>query len=92
MKSLNVKITLKTADKLSDNAHLNPQYLIEFIEAYKASSVHNEGLEGITFNYTFKAPDDLHREVKLLAARKGLPLNEMLGRLLEQYYKGWGHE
>lgn len=90
MKSLNIKIPLSIAQQLDDNAQLNPEYLTGFLVSHLSygSTIKNHKLEGLMYNYTFKAPKDLHRMVKLKAIELDLPMNEFAGRLLAYYYKG----
>lgn len=89
MKSLNIKIPLSIVQSLRDNAHLNPNYITKFINAHlhKTDSVLEKPIKELTYTYTFKVPEDLHRAVKLVSVDKGVPMNELIGRLLAYEYK-----
>ena len=87
MKSLNVKIPLDIAARMSDNAELNPNYITGFIVSYfyRAEEL-DQPITGPAFNYTFKIDNDLHKSIKLKAIELDLPMNEVVGRLLVEYY------
>ena len=89
MKTINIKIPLDIAQDLDDRARLNPQWLTSFIVVnWKyVGLVADKPLEGLTSNYSFKVVDELHKTVKFKAVELDLPMNELLGRLLQQYYK-----
>lgn len=87
MKSLNVKIPLSVAQRMDDNAQLNPIYLTQFIidnltYVYSLDKPINE----LSYNYTFKIDTDLHKSIKLIALEADLPMNELVGRLLAKFY------
>lgn len=90
MKSLNIKIPIKVAQAMDNNAELNPSYITSFIVTHlnygKTAQEHE--MTGLTYNYTFKVPSDLHKAVKLKSIELNLPMNEFIGRLLDYYYKG----
>ena len=87
MKSLNVKIPLEVAQRMDDNAHLNPIYLSKFI---RGNLIHADNLEhpisDLCYNYTFKIDNDLHKSIKLKALEVNLPMNELVGRLIDKFY------
>ena len=87
MKSLNIKIPLSDAQDMDDNEQLNPIYLSEFITA---TLNHNDSLDNpireLCYNYTFKIDNDLHKSIKLKALELDLPMNELVGRLIDKYY------
>ena len=87
MKSLNIKIPLSDAQDMDDNAQLNPIYLTEFITA---NLIHSDNLEhpisDLCYNYTFKIDSELHKSIKLKALEVNLPMNELVGRLIDKYY------
>lgn len=89
LKSLNIKIPLRIANKMDENGHLNPKYVGEFVAKHLDSA---EGLdkpiEGLTFTYVFKIDGDLHTKVKIKATEYGLNMNDLVGRIIQQYYKG----
>ena len=87
MKSLNVKIPLPIAERMDDNAQLNPIFLTQFITdnlsyVYSLDKPINE----LSYNYTFKIDTDLHKSIKLIALEADLPMNELIGRLLVKFY------
>ena len=87
MKSLNVKIPLTVAQRMDDNAQLNPIFLTQFITdnlsyVYSLDKPINE----LSYNYTFKIDTDLHKSIKLIALEADLPMNELVGRLLAKFY------
>lgn len=87
MKSLNAKIPLSVAQRMDENAQLNPTYLAQFITdnlsyIYSLDKPINE----LSYNYTFKIDDDLHKSIKLIALEADLPMNELVGRLLAKFY------
>ena len=88
MKSLNVKIPITIAQRLDDNAQLNPIYLTEFITANLS---HADSLEqpisDLCYNYTFKIDNKLHKTIKLKAIELDLPMNDLVGRLLVKFYQ-----
>ena len=94
MKNLNVKIPLSIAQHMDDNALLNPIYLTEFITVNlnHADSL-DKPISELCYNYTFKIDTDLHKTIKLKALEVDLPMNELIGRLIEkcfyfyQYYQ-----
>lgn len=87
MKSLNIKIPIADAQLMDDNAQLNPTYLTEFITA---TLIHADSLDkpisDMCYNYTFKIDDKLHKTIKLKALEVNLPMNDLVGRLIEKYY------
>ena len=88
MKSLNVKIPLEVAQRMDDNAHLNPIYLSKFI---RGNLIHADNLEqpinDLCYYYTFKIDSELHKTIKLTALEVDLPMNELVGRLLSKFYQ-----
>lgn len=89
MKTINIKIPLDIAQDLDDRARLNPQWLTSFIVVNWSfvNLVTDKPVEGLTSNYSFKVVDDLHKMIKLKAVELDLPMNELLGRLLQSFYK-----
>ena len=87
MKSLNIKIPISDAQDMDDNAQLNPTYLSEFITA---TLIHADSLDmpisDLCYNYTFKIDSELHKAIKLKALEVNLPMNELVGRLIDRYY------
>ena len=60
MKSLNVKIPLSVAQRMDDNAQLNPIFLTQFITD-NLSYVYSldKPINDLCYNYTFKIDNDL---------------------------------
>lgn len=89
LKTINIKIPLDIAQDLDDRARLNPQWLTSFIVYHwpNVNQVKNKPVEGLNYNYSFKVENYIHKMVKLKAVELDLPMNELLGRLLQQYYK-----
>lgn len=89
MKTINIKIPLNIAQDLDDRARLNPQWLTSFILANweNVTLVIDKPVEGLSYNYSFKVDDKLHKMVKLKAVELNMPMNELLGRLLQIFYK-----
>lgn len=89
MKSLNIKIPLTIAKVMDERAELNPTYITSFVvtNLSRVDSIMDKPIEGMTFNYTFKVPADLHKIVKLKSVEKGIAMNEIVGRLLSNYYE-----
>lgn len=89
MKTINIKIPLDIAQDLDDRARLNPQWITSFIldNWPHVDLVTDKPVEGLSYNYAFKVEDDLHKLVKLKSVELDLPMNELLGRLLQQYYE-----
>ena len=89
MKTINIKIPLDIAQDLDDRARLNPEWLTSFILANwpHVDLVMDKPVKGLSSNYAFKVEDDLHKMIKLKAVELDIPMNELLGRLLQQYYK-----
>lgn len=89
MKTINVKIPLDIAQDLDDRGRLNPQWLTSFIITNwsYASLVKDKPLEGLSYTYAFKVDEDLHKMVKLKSVELDIPMNELLGRLLQRFYK-----
>lgn len=89
MKTINVKIPLDIAQDLDDRAKLNPQWLTSFILFYwpHVDQVKDKPVEGLTYNYAFKVEDDFHKMIKLKAVELDMPMNELLGRLVQRFYK-----
>lgn len=89
LKTINIKIPLDIAQDLDDRARLNPQWLTSFIIYHwsNVKQVIDKPVEGLTSNYSFKVEDYIHKMVKLKSVELDLPMNELLGRLLQQYYK-----
>ena len=88
MKSLNVKIPADLAERMSDNAELNPSFLNEFIvENYHLIDEQlDKPLYARSYNYTFKVDSSLHKDLKMTAVKLDIPMNELIGRLLVKYY------
>lgn len=87
MKSLNVKIPVSIAQDMDSNEELNPMLLSAFITR---NLIHADSLDKpiteLCYNYTFKIDDELHKTIKLKALEIDLPMNELVGRLLDKYY------
>lgn len=87
MKSLNVKIPLSIAQHMDDRAQLNPTYIANFITEYIANADNlDKPISELSYNYTFKIDNDLHKTIKLTALEVNLPMNELVGRLLAKFY------
>ena len=87
MKSLNVKIPILDAQLMDDNAQLNPIYLTEFITANLSHADRlDKPISDLCYNYTFKIDNDLHKTIKMKALEVDLPMNDLVGRLIEKYY------
>lgn len=87
MKSLNVKIPLSVAQLMDDSAQLNPSYLATFIvDHLDHADKLDKPISELSYNYTFKIANDLHKTIKLKAMEVDLPMNELVGRLLAKYY------
>lgn len=93
MKSLNIKISVTTAKAMDNNAQLNPSYITSFIVAQlnRVDSILDKPITELAYNYTFKVPADLHQVIKLKSVEKGVPMNDLIGRLLDCYYEGVAH-
>ena len=85
-KSLNIKIPLSVASQLDSTGELTPSFLAEWIIDHKDKTVSETPISELCVNYTFKVEDELHMELKIKAIRNGLAMNEMIGRLLKEYY------
>ena len=87
MKSLNVKIPLSVAQTMDDKAQLNPMYMSKFIINHldHADSL-DKPISELSYNYTFKIGNALHKHIKLKAIELDLPMNELVGRLLAKFY------
>lgn len=72
---------------MDDKARLNPSWIAGFLILNKNKPAPENPVKGLTYNYTFKIDEVLHKEIKLLAIENDLPINEFVGRLLEKYYK-----
>jgi hypothetical protein len=86
MKSLSVKIPLRIAQLMDDNAQLNPNWVTGFLVLNYNKTIEERPVE-MTFNYTFKVNDELHKTIKLKAIDHDLPINEFVARLLSTYYE-----
>lgn len=87
MKSLNVKIPLPVAQRMDDGAQLNPTYLSEFIiSTLDYADSLDKPISDLCYNYTFKIDNELHKSIKLKALEVDLPMNDLVGRLIEKYY------
>lgn len=87
MKSLSIKIPVKIAQRMDDNAQLNPSFIAGFLIINKDKKVPDSPVTSLCVNYTCKIDDLLHKHVKLKAIDHDLPINEFVARLLEKYYK-----
>lgn len=88
MKTLTVKIPLSIAQKMDDRAELNPNYLTGFIVSnLNNANTLDRPIQELSYNYTFKIDKDVHKMVKLKSIELDLPMNDLLGRLLEKYYE-----
>lgn len=88
-RSLSIKIPLKVANSLDERGRLNPSYIISFIVTHLSyvNTIKDKPINGLTYNYTMKVNIDLHKAIKMIAVEEDLPINEMVGRLLNYYYK-----
>lgn len=87
MKCINVKIPLTVATELDDRAELNPKYLTEFLVTYlNCEEGVKDPITELSYNYTFKIDNELHKAVKLKAIEHDLSMNEFVGRLLNKFY------
>jgi hypothetical protein len=86
MKSLSVKIPLSIAQLMDDSAQLNPNWVAGFLVLNYNRPI-NKRPQEMTYNYTFKVHDDLHKTIKLKAIDHDLPINEFVARLLSTYYE-----
>ena len=89
MKTINVKIPLDIAQDLDNRGRLNPQWLTTFILSHWAyvGLVKDKPIEGLTYSYAFKIDEKIHKMVKFKAVELDVPMNELLGRLLQRFYK-----
>lgn len=85
MKSLTIKIPLSIAQQMDDNGHLNPQWIANFLEDF-IDIVPEQHINELTYTYTFKVENKLHKAVKLKSIEYDIPMNEMVGRLLVECY------
>lgn len=87
MKSISIKIPVSIAQRMDDNAQLNPVYLTQFIidNLHQDDSL-DKPISELCYNYTFKIGDDFHKLIKLKAIELELPMNEMVGRMFSKYY------
>ena len=90
MKTLNIKIPISVAQRMDNNAQLNPQYITSFIvvNMLNVENVLDSPIKELTYNYAFKIPSDLHTTLKLKGIEHDISMNELVGRLIESYYKG----
>jgi hypothetical protein len=86
MKSLSIKIPLSIAQKMDERAELNPMWLTDFIKDYIDLNAPEQPIQELTYNYTFKIGDSIHKQVKLKAIDCNLPMNDLVGRLIAEYY------
>ena len=87
MKSLNVKIPLSIAQHMDDSAQLNPSYISNFIiDHLDSADSLDKPISELSYNYTFKIDNVLHKTIKLIALELDLPMNELVGRLLAKFY------
>ena len=95
MKSLNIKIPLSIAKEMDDRGQLNPAFISAFIKnnlwTVDGNKELDKPIKEMSYNYTFKIDSDLHKTIKLISIQIGLPMNELVGRLLQAYYKGTYH-
>ena len=88
MKSLNIKIPVPVAQRMDDNAQLNPVYLTQFIiENIDRDYSLDKPISELCYNYTFKIDDGFHKLIKLKAIELDLPMNDLVGRLLVKFYQ-----
>ena len=89
MKTINIKIPLEIAQDMDDRARLNPHWITSFIVTYWSyvSLAKDRPIEGLTYNYAFKVDNDIHKMVKMKAVEFDMPMNELLGRLIQRFYK-----
>lgn len=86
MKTINVKLPIKLAERMSKEQTLNSKYASDFLYSTRHCTFPDKPIEGLTFTYSFKIYDSLHLELKIAAAQKGVALNEYTGRLFAEYY------
>lgn len=86
MKSINVKIPLSIVTKLDSEGKLSPSFLSTFIEQHVDKPIPEEPSGELTFNYTFKIKDDLHKKAKINSIEHNIAMNEFIGRLLRAHY------
>jgi len=93
-KTLSIKIPIELAGVMSEMGQLNPQYLKEFLnrELWTANRLKDHQPVGHHMTYTFKVDNDLHKVVRLKAFNEDLPVNEMVGRMIDNYYTGDNYE
>jgi hypothetical protein len=87
VKSLSIKIPLGIAKNMDDKARLNPSWIAGFLILNMNKEVPEDKVKGLTYNYTFKVDEELHKHIKLKSIEHDLPINEFVARLLEKYYK-----
>ena len=89
MKTINIKIPIEIAQDMDDKARLNPQWITSFIVVNFSylDLVVDKPISELSYNYSFKVDEGLHKMVKLRSVELGLPMNELLGRLLSAFYK-----
>jgi hypothetical protein len=85
-KSLFIKIPIHIAEQMSENAHLNPNWIEGFLVLNYRNITPDIKLEGLNMNYTFKIDSELHKQIKLLAFENGMNISEYVGRLFLTYY------
>lgn len=96
VKTINVKIPIRTVEELDSRGQLNPQFiggLLTNLIAYRQQGVelNSEVPVGkLTYYYALKIDDLTHSHFKDYAKEEGLALSELTGRLFNLYY--WGGE
>src|SRR5690625_2199826 len=89
MKSITIKIPMRIAIDMDERGRLNPDYLTGFIVTHldMVKTIVKRPINELTYTYTCKINKDLHKSIKLLSIENDMPMNELIGRLLNYYYK-----
>ena len=92
MNSTSIKLPLSVYNEMSERGQLNPTYVRDFIEDYYYRGLIDGTLvvheiKEPTAHYYFRLHENLHSQLQQFAKRCKIPMNELIGRLFDKYYK-----
>lgn len=87
MKTLTIKTNLDNAEQLYDRGQLNPAFISDFIQNHLGHALIGERRASqLSFTYTFKVSDELHKAVKIAALNEDLTMSEYVRQMFQVFY------
>ena len=87
MKTITIKLNLDQAQALDDRAQLNPSFIGDFITRYLHAGQPRSRSTQLTFTYTLKVSNELHKDLKMAALQNDMTMSEYVRQMFQVYYR-----